>query len=419
MTFLGYYIYKFSFRQLGLKAKNSLFKPKVMEKIKILFIITKSEMGGAQKFLLDLVINLNKKDWQTTVASGPDGILLEELKEYQIETVRLKHLKNSFNLFGNLLALFEIWKIIKKQKPQVLYLISSTAGFLGSLAGFFNGLPLIIYRIGGWAFKEPHSFLIKKTYLWLEKISAPFKDFIIVNSKFDFDLALKNNIAPEEKLRLFYNGLDPHQIKFLNKETARKEIDRRRDNKIKNNKIWIGTIANLYKNKGLNYLIEAIPKIKKFHLNLIIIGEGEERKNLENLIKEYRLEDSIYLIGEIEKASKFLKAFDIFVLPSIKEGQPWVILEAMAAQIPIVAANIAGIPEMIEHEKSGLLVEPADAEILAQAIEKILTHPSLAQEMTDKALKDLKAKFSLKNLISENEELFKAGLKNFTPKSSI
>ena len=96
----------------------------------------------------------------------------------------------------------------------------------------------------------------------------------------------------------------------------------------------------------------------------------------------------------------------MFVLPSVKEGQPWVILEAMTAGVPIVATNIAGVSEMIENEKSGLLVEPADPEALSSAIEKILTHPSLAQECVKNALTAVKEKFGTSEMVRKNEKLF-------------
>ena len=118
------------------------------------------------------------------------------------------------------------------------------------------------------------------------------------------------------------------------------------------------------------------------------------------------MENNVLLLGSIPDAYKYLKAFDLFVLSSVKEGQPWVILEAMVAPLPIVATNIAGIPEMIENEKSGLLVEPADSDALAAAIEKILTHPSLAHEMAQNAFAALKEKFNIAKMIQKNEELF-------------
>ena len=151
--------------------------------------------------------------------------------------------------------------------------------------------------------------------------------------------------------------------------------------------------AQKLKNKGLDW-------------QFVIIGEGPEKSRIENLIKKNHLENNVFLAGFIPNAFERLKAFDLFVLPSVKEGQPWAILEAMAAEVPIVATNIAGIPEMIENEKSGLLVEPADLEALSSAIEKMLTHPSLAQKCAQNALAVVKEKFGIEEMMQKNEALF-------------
>ncbi len=153
-------------------------------------------------------------------------------------------------------------------------------------------------------------------------------------------------------------------------------------------------------------LAAARNKVIEKNCNFIIIGEGPERKKLENLIKKHELENNVILIGAIPDVRRYLKAFDLFVLPSVKEGQPWAILEAMAAEVPIVATNIAGIPETVENEKSGLLVEPADFDALSKAIEKMLIHPSLAKKCSEKALIAVKEKFNIAEMIKKNEELF-------------
>lgn len=374
-----------------------------MKKKKILFVITKSEVGGAQKFLFGLASSIDKGEYDITVAAGFGGPLLEKLAGVQIQTLKLRHFSNLLG-YKSIPAFFELFCTIRKQRPDILYLLSSSAGFWGSVAGFLNRTPLIIYRIGGWAFKEPKPLIVRRLYLLAEKITSPFKDFIIVNSKFDFDLAVKNKIAEENKLRVIYNGLDAEEINFFDKKAARQNFFANQ-----NDEIWIGTIANLYKNKGLNYLIEAACEIKIDFpkIKFIICGEGAEKQSLQELIESYGLKNTVYLVGKVNEAVKLIRAFDVFALPSVKEGQPWVILEAMAAGVPIVATNIAGVPEMIEDQKSGLLVEPADSHALAFAIKKLLTHPSLSKEINQNAFMALQENFSKEAMIVKNEELFK------------
>src|SRR3990167_6626629 len=237
---------------------------------RILFIITKSEMGGAQRFLYEFITHLNPQNYQFMVAAGGNGRLIEKLREKGIEVASIKNFSNAPGL-KNFLAFFETFNLIKKSKPDILYLLSSEAGFVGAIAGklyrllFWRENPKIIYRIGGWAFKEPRNIFIKKIYLWTEKLSAPFKDIIITNSEFDKRLATKNKIAKPDKIITIYNGLDADNLKFLSEKEAKIFIESKIQNskfKIQNS-ILVGTIANLYKNKGLDYIILAAARIKE------------------------------------------------------------------------------------------------------------------------------------------------------------
>ncbi len=196
-------------------------------KKKILFIITKSEMGGAQRFLYEFITHLNPQNYQFLVAASGNGQLIEKLREKGIEVASIKNFSNAPGL-KNFLAFFETFNLIRKFKPDILYLLSSEAGFIGAIAGklyrllFWRKNPKIIYRIGGWAFKEPRNIFIKKIYLWAEKLSAPFKDIIITNSEFDKHLAIKNKIAKPDKIITIYNGVDINNFDFFFKRSRQK-----------------------------------------------------------------------------------------------------------------------------------------------------------------------------------------------------
>ena len=132
-------------------------------------------------------------------------------------------------------------------------------------------------------------------------------------------------------------------------------------------------VARLEKVKGLQYLIEAIGKLKIVNCKLLVIGDGSERKNLENLTREFGLGEKVKFLGEIqnERIPEYLTQADCFVLPSLKEGFGIAVLEAMAAGIPVVASKVGGILDIIEDGKTGLLVEPGNAEAIAGAIQEV------------------------------------------------
>jgi len=395
---------------------------------KILFIITQSEMGGAQRYLLTLAQYLGDKDYEIAIAAGEgDGELFTRIKnqESRIKNVHnVKHLVRNLNPIKDFFALISLLKIVQVENPDVVFLQSTKAGFLGSLAVRIYNLKAnssklrAIYRIGGWSFRDPRSGWMNKILFWMEKISARWKDVIIVNSEFDRTLAIDKKICPPEKIVTIYNGIDPTEINFLSKETAQNTLESRMknpafakasaDRQELGESIIVGTIANLYATKGLEYLIEAASKLaQRSTLNtvrFVVIGEGKERAKLEVLIEKYRLQDHFSLIGRIENAAQYLKAFDIFILPSVKEGMPWVILEAMAAELPVIATSVGAVPEIIKNNKNGLLVPPKDSQALADALQQLFDSTSRQTELATNA-RDHITQFSRKKMLEESETI--------------
>lgn len=378
---------------------------------KILFIITQSEFGGAQRFLANFTTSLDKKKYEILVAAGPEGDdkngVLSFLEKKGISTKHLKRLKRSVNPLFDLLGLFEIRKLIKKEKPDTIFLCSSKAGFLGSLAA--KGMNIkVIYRIGGWTFNDPRCRLSKGMYKQIEKISAKWKQYIIVNSEYERKQAIKLGIKPKQKIVTVYNGVDLNKLDFLLPEQAREKVLGEIERKEKDKDCLLGTIANLYPSKGLEYLITSANALikKNPRIVFVVIGEGEEREKLEKLIEKYDLKNNFFLIGAIPEAYKYLKAFDIFVLSSVKEGLPWTILEAMAAETPIVATKVAGIPEVLEDKSSGLLVESKNPKQLAKAIKRLLDNKELKKKLANQARKRVEEKLGLQKMVDNIEKLF-------------
>lgn len=336
------------------------------KKKKILFLVTQSEFGGAQRFIYALISGLTRNYTRTyaeiIVAAGREGDdkngFLYALEKKGINIKRLRYLRRSVNPFFDILGLFEIKKLLKKEKPDILFLCSSKAGFLGSLAAE-NMVKKIIYRIGGWTFNDPWPRWKKRLYIWLEKKSAKYKDYIINNAESDRKQAVKLGIKPKKKILTIYNGIN--DLEFLSREKARKIL------KLKNSDFIVGTIANDYPSKGLKYLEKAKYELRNTSYKFIVIGKGNRF---------------------IPDAYKYLKAFDVFVLPSVKEGFPWTILEAMKAEIPIVATGVGAIPEILDK-----YIEPGNVEELVKAIKN------------PKKFKFNK-KFSLEVMIKKYEDLF-------------
>ena len=375
---------------------------------KILYVITLPEIGGAQKYVLDLACNLKDK-YEVMVASGGKlgSPLFQKLEQEKIEYYPLKHLKREIDPLHDILAVFEMRKLIKMFKPDIIHLNSSKAGVIGSL-GSVGLKTKVIYTAHGFVFNEPMNIIKKKIYLYAEKFSAIYKNKIIAISEKDKQIGIKNKIAPKEKFVTIQNGLNLNDINFLSKEESRRELNLSQNHKV------IGVIANYYPTKALHRLIEAAGIIIQDFNNakFILIGDGPQRKSLEEQIKKMRLTNN-FLFGPIKNAARYLKALDVFVLPSVKEGFPYAILEAMAAEEPIVATKVGGVPEIITDGENGFLVESVQGKVETKTIKKIaektiyyLKQPEIAEIFTTNAYKKLINKFTLEQMIQKTEEVY-------------
>ena len=170
---------------------------------KILFLVTQSEFGGAQRYVYEISKAL-ASGYHISVAAGDgDGELFQKLKNTPVQPVYLKQMRRTPWPWQIISAIREIIGLLKKERPDVLFLCSTTAGFLGSIAGWiYRGptSPKIIYRIGGWAFRDPRPFWQNWLIFWLEKLTAPLKDIIVVNSEYDWRIAVKKRIISPEKI---------------------------------------------------------------------------------------------------------------------------------------------------------------------------------------------------------------------------
>ncbi|MBU2472659.1 glycosyltransferase [Patescibacteria group bacterium] len=378
-----------------------------MAKKSILYIITKSVWGGAAKYVYDLSTNLID-EFDVAVAAGGQGRFYKKIKQTNIPYYQITNFQRTINPFKDLFAFFEILGLVFQLKPNIIHVNSSKAGGVVGAAvqiyRFFSHQKInLIFTAHGWAFNEDRASWQINLIKLFSKITALFYDKIICVSKYDYQMALKHRIAPKRKLITIHNGIDLENISFLSKEQAQKRLIGRES------PLFIGTIAEWTKNKGLIYLIKATQtlELKEKEFDVILIGSGEnpDKEKMYDYDKKYNL-DNVRLIEFIPNAVKYFKAFDIFVLPSLKEGLPYTIIEAMAAQLSIIATNVGGIPEMIENNINGILIKPKNPDLIGEKITYLINNPEKAQVMAQKARQKVEQEFSLDKMIEKTKNLY-------------
>ena len=343
---------------------------------KVLYLITKATWGGAQRYVYDLATNLPKDEFEPVVAfglpaqAGEPGRLQKMLRERSIETHRINALGRDIALISDIGSFFGIIVCLWRVRPDVVHLNSSKAAALGALAARIMFVPKIIFTVHGWPFNEKRNELARVLIYIVSWFTAFLSNEIIVVSRSD-ETQGKRMRWVERKIHYIPIGMDGP--KFLSREEAVASLS------IPGAMPRIVTIAELTPNKGLRFGIEAISLLKAqgVDVHYTLIGDGEQRAELENIAKEFGVEGNVTFTGFIPDASKYLKAFDVFLLPSIKEGMPYVLLEASTAGLAIVTTTVVN-PDIAETYQNVRIVPPADPEALAKALaEAVKTRPGV------------------------------------------
>ena len=369
------------------------------EKRKILYLITKSNFGGAQRYVFDLATNLPKDTFEAVVAHGGKETLHKQLNVAHIRTIPLRNLERTMNPVRDVLSLFELLKVFRNEKPDVLHLNSTKAGGLGALAGRLAGVPRIIFTSHGLVFDEDRP-LPARFMLWvLTWFTFSLCHRVILISS-DTHARARRMPFLSEKMQHIYNGRKPDTL--LSPLEARENLRQRVGNIPKEPTLLVGTISELTKNKGLKYVLQALARLKDYRWFFVVIGEeGQERVRLAQLAKELGISDRVSLAGRVSDAAKLLPAFDIFTLTSVKEGLPYVLLEAGHAGLPVVASDIAGIQDIITHKDSGILVRPRDINDISSALHMFMENKSERNAYGMRLKKRVLENFSVQKMCTE------------------
>jgi glycosyltransferase involved in cell wall biosynthesis len=321
--------------------------------MKILFIITKAVVGGAQTSVLNLAREMKQRGHEVTVGAGDGNWLLEELTKENIAFVRFKNLRRTHNPLAGLFFIFEIKKFLENNNFTVVHFNSSNAlpGALG--AKLANRRIKTVFTFRGMSMLDEHyqinSFL-RLVYFYFFKFFLFFVDAPVFICQENFAKFGRGRLTG--KGGLVYNGLDPEKMGFLSREKAREFFSEKAGIDL-SDKYLIGSIGRLDYAKNYEFLIGIMPEILKIRPDacVVILGEGVERAKYERLIAEKKLADKVFLLGNIPNGARYNKGFDLFVQTSRYEGLSIALIEALFAGLPIITSDVGGNREEVELEE--------------------------------------------------------------------
>lgn len=358
---------------------------------KVLFLITKSNWGGAQRYVYDLATNLSPDEFEPVVAFGPDadsdapGLLGERLATAGVRTVLIPALRRDMGLI-DLAALRAIGRVIAAKDPDIIHLNSSKAAGLGALAGRIHRVPRIIFTAHGWPFREARGPL-SRLLIWCASVAT----IILSHATICVSESDRRSLSWifGRRLVTIRNALSPQTL--LPRDEAREALG------IAHDRIAIGSIAELTANKQIALGIAAVYRVQqtRAQLEYHVIGDGELRAKLEAQARAHSV--PVRFHGNVPDAAQYLKAFDALLIPSKKEGLPYVMLEAHAAGVPIIASSVGGIPECAQM--SDTLCPSGNIDCFVRALEAVVPAGSAAEENT---------RVDFDTMVRETERVYRA-----------
>jgi|SRR3989344_369529 len=375
---------------------------------KILYFITKGNFGGAQKYVYDLATNAPSDKFEVVVACGEGNILKSKLEEKGVRVIKLASSQRDINIFKDIKTFFEIYKIIKQERPDILHLNSSKAGGLGSLAGRLVCLLSKSYHLKtiftahGWASNEERNFLEKTVILFLHWLTVLLSHTTItVSEKTKRDIEWLPFVG--DKLKLIHNGVENFETTDI--AEARETLARE-----SRDKTIIFSIAELHKSKGIDVALRGIallPRETQQKIFYCIAGSGEELDALKKLSKDLKIETKVRFLGFVENAKKLLSGADLFLFPSRNENLPFAVLEAGATGQAIIATSVGGIPEIIADMQNGILVPPRNPKEIAEAVIYLVNHPEKQKEFGNNIKKTVSENFSFTKMLRGTLSLYR------------
>jgi glycosyltransferase involved in cell wall biosynthesis len=361
---------------------------KTSKKIKLTHIICSFGYGGAERLLIDLIENTDRKKYEISVLGVVSGGPLVK----NLELLGVKVLIVGKKTKIGLLTIFKIYQYLKKEKPQIVHTHLFAGDTWGRISAILAGVPVIVSTEHSTNFDEN---IIKRL---VKKNLSYFTDEIIAISETVKSHSQKYDWIKPKKIKVIYNGIDLEKFSLIDSRPGWDE-----------NEVKIGFVGRIEESKGTEYLIKAFSEINKsslkLEIKLKIIGDGSQRKNLEAMSERLGLKKRVEFLGTKDNQKEIYQEMDILAIPSLWEGLSITALEAMAAGVPIIASNVGGLREIVKNKKTGLLVEPRNPEALAEKIIWAAENYNLMRQMAEEAKKEVE-NFDIESKAKEYEKVY-------------
>jgi glycosyltransferase involved in cell wall biosynthesis len=367
-------------------------------KIRVLEMIDDASIGGGQMHVYLLAKYLDGSRFDITVATEPEGFLVDKLKEIGISVLPVR-MSNTLRLS----SLFTTRRLLRDQQFDIIHTHGGTAGFWGRSAAVINGSPAVRFHTYHGFHYLHQANVTSKLFRLIDRYFLPATTRVICVCQSDLEQGINAGVVSKEKGIVVYNGIEAEKY---GRNVTSNEL-RESFHAGENDTVFI-SVGRLHVQKGHRDLIRAFKHAAHQYTQsrLLIVGDGELRAELEGLARSLELQEKIFFLGNRKDIPELLQAADIFVLSSLWEGQPIALLEAMATGLPVIATNVNGIPEIISDGQDGLLVDAGSVDGMATAMKRMIADVELRTQCSLNGRARIDKEFSAQHMAQRVGDLY-------------
>ncbi len=386
----------------------------------VIHVITRLDYGGSAQNTMLTVLGHNRKLFTPLVvmglpgrwdAQGGQGATEENvrlLEKEGIQSLVIPTMGRSISLRDDMRTLWTLIRLFRRERPAVVHTHTSKAGVVGRIAAWIAKVPVVVHTPHGHVFYGHFGSFRSWVFLQIERVLSVITHRLIALTEAERQDHLDRSVGKPGRFAVVPSGIDRERF-----GRARHQGKQQPD--------WfgcppdaliVGSVGWLTDIKGHEYLLEAIAKLRQDFpsLHLVIVGSGDRHDALLQQACSLGLSDALHLLGHRDDVESCLAGMDLFVLPSLNEGMGRALIEAMAAGLPVIASRVGGIPAVVSHELTGLLVPPGDAGALAVALRRLLDQPEWAAQLGAAASRSVDSRYGSASMVRAIESIFTEAL---------
>jgi glycosyltransferase involved in cell wall biosynthesis len=369
-------------------------------------------VGGPAKHTILLSKNLNNKNYRTVLVGGTskaiEKSLVENARKEGIDCVIIPEMAREIHFYDDFISLIKLFQLIKKEKPFIFHSHTAKAGGIGRIAAFLAGVPIIFHTFHGHVFSGYFGSVKTSFFIYIERFLALISNkLIVISERQKNDIIHKFRIAKKNKVELIKLGFDWKE-KFL----CKSNFSLRNKYHIPKDKYLIGIIGRLVPIKDHRLFIEIAEKLiseSRNNFYFIIIGDGELKSELIQVVKEKNINSFFTFAGWIEVNKCVYNELDILLLTSLNEGTPVTVIESLAAGTPVIARDVGGVADVMTHYKLEYLVKERNPAKFVELIKKIRMNSDKPLKVTQDKIMEI---YSSERLVRDIKSLYERSLKN-------